>query len=393
MRILLHSNSPKMKTGYGQQCAIWAPRWRDLGHDVAISGYTGNQHFHMEWEGMPLFGAGSNSMGMDVISYYYEKWRADVVIALTDCWAMNPQTMRLMNTVCWTPVDSNPLGAGIRDFLDESNATPLAMSKFGQRLFREAAYDAGYIPHGLPVDIFRPPEDREALRAESGFAEDDFVILLNQANRSGLRKALAEQVAAIAEFRRRHPDLRVRALFHMAKNHEKGQNLPLLLDKHGIGEGVAFFPDQGVYAAGEIEMADMPGIYGAADVTLAAAMAGGFELPIAESQLCGTPVITTNGSAMTEVAGPHSWLVPAQDFWVQPTHEAFWDMPLIGHKCSACGHEDGIVAALEGALLAKQDGRMEALRKTSREHALQYDADVILRDFWKPYLEGVEASL
>ncbi len=33
MRILWHSNAPFLKTGYGQQTAIWAPRLRDLGHD------------------------------------------------------------------------------------------------------------------------------------------------------------------------------------------------------------------------------------------------------------------------------------------------------------------------------------------------------------------------
>src|SRR5580658_2879235 len=100
MRILWHSNSPWMKTGYGQQTAIWAPRLRDLGHDVVISGYTGMHHAHIGWEGIPvLAGSSQNSMGMDVIGYYYSRHRADVVIALTDCWAMSPRMMALLKTV------------------------------------------------------------------------------------------------------------------------------------------------------------------------------------------------------------------------------------------------------------------------------------------------------
>jgi glycosyltransferase involved in cell wall biosynthesis len=122
-------------------------------------------------------------------------------------------------------------------------------------------------------------------------------------------------------------------------------------------------------------------------------MAGGFELPLIEMQACGVPVIASGGSAMAEVAGPHSWLVPGQPFWVEEQHAADWAMPLIGHACSACGHVDGIEAALEDAWQARQDGRMEQLRKASREHALAYDADLILSEYWKPFLEGIEGSL
>jgi len=410
MRILWHSNAPWMGTGYGTQTAIWATMLRDLGHDVAIHGYAGAQHLTVEWNGITVFAAGTqNAIGMDAIGYWYEKHRADVVISLCDAWALSPQMMRLMNTVCWTPVDAEPLSKGLVDFFAETKARPLAMSRYGQKIFAEGpagdgsdGIDATYMPHGLPMDLFKPPEDREALRAESGFDEDTFVVLINQANRSGLRKALPEQIEAFARFWRRHPNSKL--LLHMAMDHPKGQNLPLLLSKHGVPvnvpwsassprEAVGCFPDQGAYAAGEIAYDSMPKLYGAADVTLGAAMAGGFELPLLESQACGTPVISTRGSAMTEVAGPHSWLVPGQDFWVEERHEGFWTMPLIGHTCSACGHVDGIDAALEDAWQAREDGRMEALRKQSREHALQYDADKILRERWVPFLAEIEAAL
>lgn len=398
MRILWHSNSPTLKTGYGQQTAIWAPRIKSLGHELTVAGYTGMQHAHFEWEGVPVLAAGTqHAIGMDVLGYYYEKTGADLVISLCDAWTLSPKLFRLMNAVCWTPVDAEApvderaLGKSLRDFFDESRARPLAMSRWGQRMFARAGYDAGYIPHGIPTGLFKPPEDREKLRAESGFSPDTFVVLLNQANRSGLRKALPEQITAFWRFWKRHPDSKL--LLHMAKNHQKGQDVPLLCDTLGFPEGVVHFPDQGVYAAGEIAMEDMPGVYGPADVVLGAAMAGGFELPLLEAQACGTPVITTDCSAMTEVAGSHSWLVPGQEFWVESTHEAFWSMPLIGHRCTACGHVDGIEAALEAAWQAREDGSIEQVRKASREHALQYDADRILREYWTPYLAELEASL
>lgn len=382
MRILFHSNAPWLGTGYGQQTAIWTPRLKALGHDVAIAGYTGMQHQHAMWQDIPVFAAGvSNAIGMDVLGYYYEKWNADVLISLCDAWATSPKLLRLMNTVSWTPVDTDRLSEGLVSFFEEAQTRPLAMSEYGQRLFRDAGLDAGYVPHGLPMDLFAPPEDRDALREASGFRPETFVVLMNQANRSGLRKALPEQIMAFRRFWERHPDSKL--LLHMAKDHPKGQDLPLLCDRLGFPEGVVHFPDQGVYAAGEIEMEDMPGIYGAADVLLGCAMAEGFGIPLLEAQACGTPVIATNGSAMTEVAGPHSWLAEGQPFWVEERHEAFWTIPFI--------HE--IDAALESAWQAREDGSIEQVRKASREHALQYDADKILTERWKPYLEQIEAAL
>ncbi len=382
MKILWHSNAPWMKTGYGQQTAIWTTRLRDLGHDVAIAGYAGAQHLMVEWEGMTVYPAGtSNAIGMDALGYYFEQHQADVVISLCDAWALAPRLMALMPTVCWTPVDAEPLSAGLVDFFTETKAHPLAMSRYGQRIFREGGVDAAYIPHGLPMDLFRPPEDRDALREASGFGPETFVVGINQANRSGLRKALPEQLMAFSWFHERHPDSRL--LLHMAMDHPKGQDLPLLLRKLGIPEGVVFFPDQGAYSAGVIGMEDMPGIYGGADVWMGCAMAGGFELPLLEAQACGTPVIATNGSAMTEVAGPHSWLVRGQPFWVEERHEGFWTLPLISE----------IDAALEEAWQAREDGSIELRRKQSRAHAEQYDADLILRDSWAPFLAELEAAL
>ena len=53
-----------------------------------------------------------------------------------------------------------------------------------------------------------------------------------------------------------------------------------------------------------------------------------------------------------------------------------------------CRSSTEIDAALEDAWQAREDGADRALRKQSREHALQYDADVILREHWVPFLAG-----
>jgi glycosyltransferase involved in cell wall biosynthesis len=389
MRILWLSKHPARKDAYGQQTAITVPRLRDLGHDMAIAAYEGMDHAHTGWDGIGVYAAGMpGSAGMELIRYYHAKHDADVVIALCDAWAMSPRVMREMSTVAWTPVDAWPLSRALREFFTASGARPLAMSRWGQEMLGGAGFRAGYIPHSVPTGLFAPPEDRDALRAAQGIPAGTFTVVMNQANRSWARKALDVQIRAFLQFHTRHPDSRL--LLHMAMDHPKGQDLPLLISRVGeahpelaIGEGVVFFADQGAYAAGEIEMDQMPGLYGAADVTLQAVMAGGFELPALESQACGTPVIATATGPVAEVAGPHSWLVQGQDFFVEKIHEAFWTTPFI--------HE--VDAALEAAWQAREDGSIGALRKQSREHALQYDADLVARDFWAPYLAELEGEL
>ena len=54
---------------------------------------------------------------------------------------------------------------------------------------------------------------------------------------------------------------------------------------------------------------------------------------------------------------------------------------------------DGIEAALESAWEARENGEMPARRSAAREHALQYDADKILAEFWVPFLAELEDGL
>ena len=54
---------------------------------------------------------------------------------------------------------------------------------------------------------------------------------------------------------------------------------------------------------------DLPSIYHHAFCFLFASLREGFGIPILESMVCGTPVITSNSSSMPEVAGPQAILV------------------------------------------------------------------------------------
>lgn len=64
---------------------------------------------------------------------------------------------------------------------------------------------------------------------------------------------------------------------------------------------------------GFVEEADLPSIYRGAVAVMLVSLYEGFGIPIVESMACGTPVITSNVSAMPEVAGEAGYLVDPEN--------------------------------------------------------------------------------
>ena len=58
---------------------------------------------------------------------------------------------------------------------------------------------------------------------------------------------------------------------------------------------------------------DMPALYSAADLFAFPTLYEGFGIPVLEAQACGTPVLTSNGSAMPEVCGESAIFVDPYD--------------------------------------------------------------------------------
>ena len=121
----------------------------------------------------------------------------------------------------------------------------------------------------------------------------------------------------------------------------------------------------------------MAHLYSAADVLLSPSMGEGFGLPILEAQACGCPVITGNWTSMPELTAA-GWMVDGDPF---PTPQGSWQyIPFI----------KSIREAIENAYDARGD---TALRERAREFALQYDADRVTRDYWRPLLAELAAEV
>jgi glycosyltransferase involved in cell wall biosynthesis len=70
---------------------------------------------------------------------------------------------------------------------------------------------------------------------------------------------------------------------------------------------------QDVLFLGYVPNEDLPSLYSAANLSILVSLYEGFGLPVLESMACGTPVITSDGSSLPEVAGDATILVPPTD--------------------------------------------------------------------------------
>lgn len=375
MRILIHSNAPWVPTGYGSQTALLLPRLRDMGHEVAVSAFYGLSGSPIEWQGHRVYPAGLSDYGVDVVAGHARHFGADLVLTLMDFWKLYPVAEQLaeFKVAAWLPNDCTPLSKADAYALKKSRAVPIAMSEFGVKNLVEAGFgDALYAPHGIDTEVFKPHEDRKALRDELGLA-DRFVIGICSANRDAVRKGFPEQIAAFARFRKHHnPDAVL--LLHTVSRDRGGYDLQEMAADFGISDALVF-SDQYAQISGQMTPEMMATWYSACDVFSCCSYAEAFGIPIVEAQACGTPVVVTGGSAMSELCGS-GWRVAGDDFW-NPVHRAWWSRPRV----------DAIVKAYE-----KAKTKAPAYREQARTFALGYDVDKVAGKYWAHAMKELEAA-
>ena len=94
---------------------------------------------------------------------------------------------------------------------------------------------------------------------------------------------------------------------------------------------------------------------------------------------CGTPVVVTDFSAMSELCGS-GWLAEGARYW-NKGHSAWWVRPSVA----------AITEAYEEAFALWQGGGLGAYRDKAREFSLAYDADRVLAEHWVPALSELAA--
>lgn len=380
MKIHWLSNAPWAQTGYGNQTALFAPRIKQLGHEISITGFYGVSGNILHWQGIPCYPVGNHPYGQDIANANAHHSDADILISLMDAWVCSADALQLrgMRWVPWFPVDSHPLEPLIAEQVSKAHAR-IVFSRHGERMVKEAGMDCYYIPHGVDTKAFYPTSQHEA-RAALNIPDDVFLVGMVAANKGNpSRKAFQQHLEAFAAFKRTHKDAML-YLHTMKGEHNEGIHLPGLADALGLVEGKdVIYADQYRLMVGGYGASDMNQIYNALDVKMLVSLGEGFGIPLIEAQAAGCPVITGSWTAMDELcfSGWKVDITEAVPIW--NPHEVYHFMPLAG----------AIVDRLESAYANKGN---EKLRKRAAQLAQAYDADKIAFDYWRPVLQQIEAG-
>ncbi len=141
VRILLIGNAPWGGSGYAEQIALFAPRFVEAGHDVALMANWGLQGAASEWQGFTVYPS-DGAMGNKSIGTFMKEHQADCAIFLCDAWVLTPESWPDDSRIAvWAPVDRYPLPPGVFNVLQHEKVLPIAMSRFGEEWMRKFTLD------------------------------------------------------------------------------------------------------------------------------------------------------------------------------------------------------------------------------------------------------------
>lgn len=377
MRLNWFSNAPWVNTGYGNQTKIFVPRLQAQGHEISITAFFGLQGGIVNESRFVVYPTVKHPYGQDVIGAHAIHAGAQAVISLLDIWVVQPENIPLP-WFPWFPIDCEPIPRNVLGSLKQATKG-ITISRFGQRMAKQAGVDTFYVPHGIDTKVFAPMGQPEA-RKMLNLPESAFIVGMVAANKGyPPRKSFFQQIAAFAALKKLHPD----ALLYLHTDdgtYGGGEAINLIDFCSVMGlkpQKDVIFCDQYQYAIG-FQDAYMRAIYSAMDVHMLASMGEGFGIPIVEAQACGCPVIVGDWTSMGELCFS-GWKIgkeEAEQTWI-PFFNAFqWSV----HTGAVA---DRLFAAYE------MRGNQE-YRKRARDGALAYDADKVAEKYWKPTLEEIE---
>ena len=389
MKILWLSNGPLANTGYGSQTRLFAPRIRDLGHQVEIVAFYGQEGHISEWDGMRVWPKGLKTYGTDVAIEVYRRGNFDLLISLIDAWVMPGEAFSAAGVrwAPWFPCDSEPLPDMIYEQVRHAEY-PLVFSRRTEEMCRDRGLDPMYIPHGFNAKAFYPrgpvaiaKHRKEELRVP----ENAYLVGIVAANKGNnpIRKSWLEQLDAVGQFMQEDPLVHLYLHTHLGPQ-LGGVDIERAASRLGLDPERVRVCDQFKNTVGAYTDTEMGDIYSSLDVLLNVSTGEGFGVPILEAQACGTPVIAGGWTAMVDVAQASDvagHIIPkgaAERFLLD--NGTFQWRP----------HVKAILNALMGM---RHHPNTQERRELSRDDVDCYEADKITDRNWRLALERVEDDI
>lgn len=389
MHLLWISDSPDTPSGFGNVTRFVCGGLARRGYQVSILGWQATAPY--DWNGCAVYPPGGDPLGGDAFYQFLIRRRPDAVIALGDVWWLPhfaaPHVRRQMELtdtpwILYFPIDGDTEGEGLPrswvDLLREVDI-PIAMSRYGQRIVQRHGIGCEYIPHGVDLDVFSPPPDREHAKAAIG-APGRFVILSDSRNQP--RKMLPRLLDVFARFAAGRPD----ALLHLHTDPEDeftqsgiySYDVRADVRALGLDDQVRFTPGLKTVAKGGLPLRDLAAYYRAADVHLLASSGEGFGLPTLQAAAAGAVPMACAYSASMELVEGHGEPIAVED----------WTANEFGIRRALIDIEDAARRLGryydDRALLREHSGR-------SREFAAAYGWEQVL-DRWDKLLRSVNSG-
>ena len=264
-------------------------------------------------------GYGNEQILMQVIAME----KPDAICFITDprfyswLWALEKQIRNTIPLCYWALWDDVPLPRYNRPFY-ESNDAIFAISKQSNNIHKEVLDPQNcctindeemngrtllhYVPHGIDSECFTSKEKNDAALInfkKNLFGGKDYKFVLLYNSRNVHRKRTSNIILAYRQFVENLPvedRQKVVLVMHTEIMQDAGTNLLAVKE--------ALCPDYNIiFSPGKLSPNDMCLMYNCADVTINISSNEGFGLSIAESIMCGTPVIASVTGGLQDQIG------------------------------------------------------------------------------------------
>ena len=379
-RILWHSVSPHIRSGYGNVTRQVLTRLKEYGYDVFVSAYYGIEPGGVLLiNNIPCMPAKHGRFGEISCIHFYKTLKANLGVLHSDPWAFDWFSGKLPSTLCYGPLDHVQYPEEIQNIM-RGYTYRVSPSYFQQKEWDSynppVHFDVIY--HGCDTKIFFPMDKSEAKKM-IGLSDDLFVfggVFANSDKEN--RKGITQTARALEIFFDNNKDLKKKDFRYFIFSNpidQRGLQLELFLKKHGLRE-ISILQNPLLFETG-IKEQELCTIYNSFDLQLYNSYREGFGIPILEGMSCGVPSMVTNFSSMPELVEGRGWIVEPM------TREH----PTPINALTAIPDPYKIAEALEDAYF--DDKKRAKYSRESRKFALQNDWDDIVRDKWLPLLDSI----
>ena len=379
-RIGLVTDSPFAYSGYGVQANLFAPLIAEH-YDLVVYAMSYLGHRALEHDGYTLVSnpRGDDPFCLKTMASFQKEYDIDALLTLKDPYIYTTEVVsQLKNWFPFVPIDTEPMTPLYRVLLPHA-VRPIAIAPNGVNELAVSGFRPLYMPLGYDDNIFKTIPKHEA-RAKLNWDQDKFIALFVGANQSTpSRKGLEALLNAWAMFTARNPDSMLYLHTRMYDTPVNSIDINAYLYCMKLTDSVLATEPKRYDTGIDPEMLNL--FYNAADVTVNPAEGGGFELALLESQAVGTPVITTNFTAMRDLVWG-GWRLYEDGI---PRDQLRLDTLRLAWRLSSKASD--IAEALQ---LAYADRDNEELSNFARQGAQRYEYRRIFEHYWLPALKMIE---